>query len=477
MVDSSIKTAGELRTTEAVSNGMNDVALSFHRTHFISETIRWPYDFLLSSNSAIPYSGVSVSFNYRKPNMRFSFHVILRIKYIICSSQSQESFIGGRMYTLNTNKVIDYGENMAEAKFIVFEDGRVLFRYGKIQKESPFEVEIHCSLTSRMHGEHEEIQKQHRDWARSFNILSNKESVQKFYDTRFDVLTSYQYHDLPVELAVLASNLMTWFFVFDDVMDSYHGKESEVKNYQSKLCKRHLDVLIGESPQDNDVRCVHAFYDFLRKSRLLSRDSLSPWYERMVYHLREYILGTCWESLMSSSTVKSINTALYQQIRHMTVGVAPCHDLMAIAKKIPAEPILENLFIRRLERMAINYSIWVNDIAGLGRDMKRGLGNVILTFQRDHSLTLTEAAQMVARMCDKELEAFLAVEKQLPTLLENVYKKDREVYEDYMDVLKRWMRGLVDWSARSDRYQRLDVDMTLLSGSWINQALQKNHPD
>jgi len=39
----------------------------------------------------------------------------------------------------------------------------------------------------------------------------------------------------------------------------------------------------------------------------------------------------------------------------------------------------------------------------------------------------------------------------------------------YTDVLKRWMRGLLEWSARSARYHRFDVDMALQNGALIRR--------
>jgi hypothetical protein len=149
---------------------------------------------------------------------------------------------------------------------------------------------------------------------------------------------------------------------------------------------------------------------------------------------------------------------------------------MAIIMQIPPDPFQLNFFINRLERLAINYSIWINDLAGLERDIRRGLGNVIFTLEKDHSLSRADAARMVGRMCDEELKAFLEVERELPMLLGEAYERDREAYEAYIDLLKRWMRGLVDWSARSARYQRLDVDMALQNDALIRQASQKYRP-
>ena len=362
---------------------------------------------------------------------------------------------------------------MKENRYSVFDDGRVVFRYEGIPQGSPFEVEILCPLRSRKHADQEIILEQHRAWARRCDLLSSDESYQRFCDTRFDLLVAYQLYDLPVESVVIASDLMAWFFVFDDIMDIDHGQEPGIREYRTKLCKRHLDILNGAEPNEDDPRCIRAFSDYLQQVKMLSSERFSFWYERMKHHLREYVLGACWESHIGPTNASNTNTPLYLQIRHMSVGVAPCLDLMAIIKRVPPGPFQENFFINRLERLAINYSIWINDLAGLGRDVKRGLGNVIFTLEKDHSLSLVDAARMVGRMCDEELKAFQELERQLPLLLGEVPEEDRAAYEAYIDVLKRWMRGLVDWSARSARYQRLDVDMALQNKALIRQASRK----
>lgn len=359
---------------------------------------------------------------------------------------------------------------MKEPGYSVFDDGRIVFRYGQLQQEAPFAVEVRCLIKSRLHEKHSEIMEQHRQWARGFRIPPSAGKYQRYCDTRLDLLSSYQCYDLPLEAAVIHSHLMTWFFVFDDMMDIDHGLKPEERSYTSWICKRHVEILNGAHADDKDPGVILAFYDLLQKVRKLSEERFADWYERMKRHLEEYVLGAHWESLIGPTTGINTNTAMYLQVRHMAVGVAPCLDLMAIAAGIAGIRIADNSFIQRLERLAINYSIWVNDLAGLRRDIKRGLGNVIFTLQRDHSLTLAEATRMVARMCDGELEAFLTVERQLPMLVGDEHETDRIARFAYIDVLKRWMRGLLDWSARSDRYQRGDVDMALQNDALIRQA-------
>ncbi len=358
-------------------------------------------------------------------------------------------------------------------RYSVLDDGRVVFRYPGFQNEGPFEVAIKCPLPSKLHEEHAEILKKHRAWAKTFNIPPDAGGYQRYCDTRLDLLPAYQLYGLPVEAAVIHSHLMTWFFVFDDIMDIDHGLDEETDAYRSRLCARHLDILNGGAPGESEHGCLRAFYDFLQKVHELSKGRHPYWFGRMLYHLREYVLGAYWESRIGPTTDVNTNTALYLQVRHMAVGVAPCIDLMAIAAAIDAAPLADNFFIHRLERLAINYSIWINDLAGLGRDMKRGLGNIVFTLRKDHALSLADATRMVARMCDAELEAFREVERQMPMLLGNDYEKKRNAYDAYADVLKRWMRGLLDWSTRSERYQRADADMALQNGDLIRRDARK----
>jgi hypothetical protein len=363
---------------------------------------------------------------------------------------------------------------LKETRHSVLEDGRAIFRYTDPQTRSPFEVEIRCPLTSKLHSEHPAILEQHRQWARSFSIPAGEESYQRYCDTRLDLLASYQCHDLPLNAAVLHSHFMSWFFVFDDIMDIDHGLDEKVRPLVAELIHRHLDILDGFVPDAGDPHCIQAFYDFLKKARELSKGNYGGWYDRLVHHLREYVFGANWESMIGPTTEANTNTPMYLQVRHMAVGVAPCLDLMAIGAGIPGDVLTGNFFIQRLERLAINYSIWINDLAGLNRDLRGRLGNIVFTLQQDHSLSLYEATVMLARMCNAELDAFLTVEQQLPVLIGENYGTHKDVYDGYARVLKNWMRGLLDWSARTSRYQRLDEDMALQNERLIGQALRKD---
>lgn len=349
-------------------------------------------------------------------------------------------------------------------------DGRVAFHLRDLATGSPFEVEISCPIHSELHARQSGLCELHRAWAKKFELIP---SAERHHATRFDALVGFQYHGWPLEAAAVASHLMTWFFVFDDHMDMEHDLDSAAKRYTLELARRHLEVLDGGMVSKKDPSVVLAFDDFLRQVRALAGMRYRLWYQRMKHHLKEYVYGTLWENTLGPTTPERANTALYMQVRHMTVGVAPCHDLMAIAAAIDPGPVNDDFYIRRLERLAINYSIGINDLAGLNRDQRRGLANVIFTIQKDHAVSLADATRTLARLCDGELEAFFRMERQLPVLLGSTWQRDGQSLLAYADVLRRWMRGLLDWSARSARYQRLDVDMSLQSPATIREATRR----
>jgi hypothetical protein len=128
---------------------------------------------------------------------------------------------------------------------------------------------------------------QHRAWARSFDIPPSDDSYRRYCDTRLDLLASYQCHDLPLDAAVLHSHLMTWFFVFDDIMDIDHGLDEEVRPLIAELFKRHLAVLDGAAPDSGDTHCILAFYDFLKRAREASAGRSAEWYDRLVHRLQD----------------------------------------------------------------------------------------------------------------------------------------------------------------------------------------------
>jgi len=344
------------------------------------------------------------------------------------------------------------------SKPILSPDGSITFTVHDLATDSEFVVSMHCPLLSGRHPRSDALLEGHRRWAQSFDLFADEDDYARFCATRFDFLVSAQCHRLSLDAALVVSHLMTWFFVYDDAQEREHARQPGGSKTTRRAVQRHLDVLDGDDPRDDDSPTLIAFADFLRRARELGGGGDDPWYRRMVHNLRLYAHGTLGEGILDPAS--GANTALHWQVRQMTVAVQPGCDLAACAQSIRPACVAHDFFVARMEQLTTNYNLWVNDLLGLNRDQRYGLRNTVLIMRNEFGLPLEQVTRMAAHHSDQELRAFMNFERELPRLLGDAWHPEAASLAAYAEVLKNCMRGLVDWTAASDRYQA-DEDLSL----------------
>lgn len=338
-------------------------------------------------------------------------------------------------------------------------DGSVTFTVHDLETDEEFVASISCPLYSARHPQSDELLRGHREWARGFDLFASDEYYARFCGARFDHLVSSQCHRLSLDAALVASHLQTWYFVYDDAQEEQHEHHPEGGSEESRIALgRHLDVLDGDMPHDADSRTLLAFADMLRQARKHVGGNRNPWYIRMVDHLRQYLYGTFAEGILDPPA--GTNAALHWQARQTAVGLLPPNDFAAGAHHLNASHVNGNVFVQRMELLTLNHGVWVNDLLGLNRDQRYGLHNTIVILRNDFGLSLKQATRLAAHHCDQELCAYLTYERELPRLLGEAWPTVSATVGAYSEVLKNWARGLVDWSADSDRYHT-GQDMSL----------------
>nr|8B4M_A Chain A, Terpene synthase [Streptomyces clavuligerus]8B4M_B Chain B, Terpene synthase [Streptomyces clavuligerus]8B4M_C Chain C, Terpene synthase [Streptomyces clavuligerus]8B4M_D Chain D, Terpene synthase [Streptomyces clavuligerus]8B4M_E Chain E, Terpene synthase [Streptomyces clavuligerus]8B4M_F Chain F, Terpene synthase [Streptomyces clavuligerus] len=115
----------------------------------------------------------------------------------------------------------------------------------------------------------------------------------------------------------------------------------------------------------------------------------------------------------------------------------------------PERRVLDHAAVRELETLAANYTSWANDLHSFAREHRMGqVNNLVWSVHHHEGLTFQQAADRVADLCDKELAAYLELRQTLPELgipLTGATGRHVRFLEDMM-----W--SMVDWSARSARY-------------------------
>lgn len=333
---------------------------------------------------------------------------------------------------------------------IIHPDGTVVFEVHDYQTGDDFVAAMHCPLRSARHPCEGELQQEHRRWAREQELFAEAD-YERFCAARFDLLVSAQCHMLSLDAAIVVSHLMTWVFAFDDAQEGRHAMGSAGIEANRRVARRHLDILDGDVPRADDPRLVFAFVEMLARVRALGDGSRDPWYERFAEHLRMYLTGTVGEGILSASV--RVNTALQWQVRWLTIGVLPAVDVAASAQRLPPAFVTRDWWVQRMDRLCVNYNIWVNELLGLDRDQRCGLTNTVLILRDEYRLSLEQATHRAAHHSDQELRALLEIERRLPDLVGEAWPDEAAGVKAYGEILKGCMRGLVDWTATSARYR------------------------
>lgn len=332
---------------------------------------------------------------------------------------------------------------------MIHSDGTVVFEVHDYQTGHDFVAAMHCPLRSGRHPREAELQQEHRRWAREQELFAEAD-YERFCAARFDLLVSAQCHMLSLDAAIVVSHLMTWVFAFDDAQEGRHAMGSAGIEANRRAARRHLDILDGDLPRADDPRLVFAFAEMLDQVCALGDGRRDPWCERFADHLRMYFAGSVGEGILAASV--RLNTALQWQVRWLTIGVLPGVDVAASAQRLPPAFVMRDWWVQRMDRLCVNYNIWVNELLGLDRDQRCGLTNTVLILRDEYRLSLEQATRRAAHHSDQELRALLEIERQLPHLVGEAWPAEAAGVSAYGEILKSCMRGLVDWTATSARY-------------------------
>lgn len=339
---------------------------------------------------------------------------------------------------------------------MIYADGTVVFEVHDYQTGHDFVAAMHCPLRSARHPREAELQQEHRRWAREQELFAEAD-YERFCAARFDVLVSAQCHMLSLDAAIVVSHLMTWVFAFDDAQEGRHAMGSAGIEANRRAARRHLDILDGDLPHADDPRLVFAFAEMLDQVCALGDGRSDPWCERFAEHLRMYFAGSVGEGILAASV--RLNTALQWQVRWLTIGVLPGVDVAASAQRLPPAFVMRDWWVQRMDRLCVNYNIWVNELLGLDRDQRCGLTNTVLILRDEYRLSLEQATRRAAHHSDQELRALLEIERRLPHLVGEAWPAEAAGVSAYGEILKSCMRGLVDWTATSARYRGDDDAM------------------
>jgi hypothetical protein len=259
----------------------------------------------------------------------------------------------------------------------------------------------------------------------------------------------------------LLADWQMWLFAFDDAYcdESEHGSRPDA--LVARVVSL-LTVLDGAEPASDDP-FARALADLSARLNECARGFQRA---RFVSAAQGYFLAQCREAVNRAQGVLP-GLAEYMYMRRHSGAVPTCMSLIDVAGgfQLQAEEYDEPDVVA-LTAMAVDIACWANDIISYPKETRRSLTvhslPVILAYQQ--GLGRKQALDATARLHDQQVACYLRAEHK-------VRSRASPALSRYLDDLRFWMTGNLQWSRDTGRYRDpLDTTAADQPGGAANPA-------
>ncbi|MDY7227323.1 terpene synthase family protein [Hyalangium rubrum] len=305
--------------------------------------------------------------------------------------------------------------------------------------------ELYCPFPSLISPHVEAVQHQVNQWMQARRYFQTKASFERFNAAKFAWLTGRVHPDASFESILIVATYMSWLFMVDDLYDEAAlGRDPErLKAQHHELIDRmkHPRPLRGgESP------VVVGLADIWE--RMLLR-AAPGWTERFIQTFEGYAYACVWEAENRVNN-RVPPLAEYMEFRRHTSALYVFFSLIEFVEHMTLTPELIP-HVHELEVRADDGVSWVNDMLSLEKEARAGdVHNLVIVLQHERGLSVQEAMDQAARLFNTRMREYVEIEQRMPS-----FGVETDVLlQRYLRGLRCWVRGNLDWSYESGRYER-----------------------
>ena len=304
---------------------------------------------------------------------------------------------------------------------------------------------LHCPLPSAMSPHADAAQRWLADWLQARGPAWDDADRRRFERVGFARYAARLYPDAePATLRALSS-LFAWFFLLDDAADTTASPDP---GQLRGLLTGSLRVLRdGSTPAPGAGSLLHLLGEAWRVPRTVMP---RPWRHRFVDAVRHHLGGVVVEA-EAKALGRRPSVEAYVRLRRATSAAYVAHVLTEFAVRTPLPEALHGHPALRAYSTAGNDLLsWFNDLMSLERDEATSGGhNLVLALAREHGLSTAEAVDAAVRSWQRRMDSFAALRAAVPSFGPAVDESVRQ----YLDGVDRSVRGTIDWSLETVRYQ------------------------
>ncbi|MFI9503587.1 hypothetical protein [Nocardia sp. NPDC052566] len=290
------------------------------------------------------------------------------------------------------------------------------------------------------------------EWTRRIGLVHREAARRRFEKADFGWFTSVVYPAADAVHLDLMSDWFAWLFLVDDQLDD--GAVGRSAEHAGAVVARMRAVL--ESPDfgaaavtDPDApTAVSSLADLWLRS---AADATPAWRRRYIRHLDDCLTtAATWEARNRIEGIVPDEPTYIEKRRH-TGAIYVCMDYIDLVEHLDVpETVYDSAEFRSALDAACNVVCWTNDVYSLEKERSLGeVHNLVLVVEHHRALDTAAALECVCEAISAETKLYLTRECEL--LAE--FPEHADVLIPYAAGMRTWMRGNLDWSSRSRRYE------------------------
>ncbi|MFC7615507.1 hypothetical protein ACFQV2_20405 [Actinokineospora soli] len=310
-------------------------------------------------------------------------------------------------------------------------------------------MEFPIPFPARSSPDAERARADHLAWPRALGLITTDAAAERHRRGDYAGLAARFYPAATGADLDLGVDLMSWFFLYDDLFDGPAGDDPAAA---ARLVAAVTAVFDGPLPDDAPL-IARGLADVWRRT---CAGMSADFRIRAARHWREYLAGYVDEA-EGRDRSGPYDADTYLDIRRRTIGVLPTVDMAERTSRCEVpKRVHDSAVMTAMLRIAIDINVLFNDIASLEKEKARGeLNNLVLILMREHGWG---QARSIARIQDEvrtRVEQFLLLETLLPDVCASfgLDADERDRTDRFrVDCLRTVIRGSHDWHRSSGRY-------------------------
>ncbi|WP_406417627.1 terpene cyclase [Streptomyces sp. NBC_00873] len=314
--------------------------------------------------------------------------------------------------------------------------------------------DIYCPFPQRTNP-HVAHTREHLDkWTRNTGLVHRDSARERFEQADFGAFVGMVYPTANEHNLDLVADWLVWLFLVDDQLDDGHlGRSPErVRDVVALMRSVVEGTATGPLPDEDLPAAVVALADLWERT---TPYAAAHWLRRFARHLVTYLTTTTtWEAGNRANGVVPSEETYIAKRRH-TGATHVCTDLIEIVAGIEAPESIHSdpRFIVAVETSG-NVVCWANDVYSYEKEQVLGeIHNLVHLVRHHRGYGKQKALEHVCAEIATETDRFLAAEAELLT----AYPQLSGMLLPYLDGMRSWMRGNLDWSRQTPRYNPADV--------------------